>query len=526
MKFSGRSLGRTAALLLAVSVLATIGAAAEGTGNEAVTKVTKKDVSKYTAAQISADMGLGLKAGESFDAVQAAAAKNGGFSTVKVSGSWDGLISDDGSFTLDADWLAGLKAKVDAAASQDMYIILELTGGDYAKGEQKAVWSRVAEEFADYDRKLIFAGDFIEVKPAADKAEDKKDDTADKKTIPQTIRSVKGSENRVLLADAGDWYTLSGEGNIIAGVDAAGFAVKGDAFTDEDAAMIENSFGKIELDWVNAGVPVIIDNAAFSGFAMAEENVKWAESFAEGAKKLGVAAVFDKVGGKEDKAADKLLKTYADTNTTGSVFTLTDTELECEVADTGYIELNGGKGSIALDDLFSEVKRDKVKAVRLTCSSGFSVEGEKGSDVVRKVIDIAELTGDSLSLTNSAGGYAKVKYEIFVGEDKLEAYTKYLQFTEPDGSGQVYARAVMMVKYEDIADVSSVKFTFDLDGKEASVNSSKFYHAVSQQGELTEPDEDYVFVAAVISGVPEESVEGFTIKDIELVRTQTEDEQG
>ena len=101
MKVSGHRTAQLSACLLTIAVLAAVGAAAEETGDKTVTKVTAKDVSKYTAAQLNADMGLGLTAGAGFDAAQAKSAAERGFGTVKIECDWSGQVSADGSYTLD-----------------------------------------------------------------------------------------------------------------------------------------------------------------------------------------------------------------------------------------------------------------------------------------------------------------------------------------------------------------------------------------------------------------------------------------
>ncbi len=512
MKINGRSVVGASAILLTLGILSAIAAGSIGTGNEIVTKVTNKDVSKYTAAQLNADMGLGLDAGDSFDAAAAKTAKDRGFGTVKVTGDWSGHISADGSSTVDADWLAGIKTTVDAAAAQDMYIVLELDG---ETDDNTAVWQQIAESFAKYDRKLIFAGDFT-ADTTADKTDAKKPANAVK-----AIRGVKGNADRVLLVDAADWYSTETDNYMMVAVSGESFAISGDVFTEEDGSSIREQFGKAELDWADAGIPVVVDGAAESSFAKAEENTKWAESFGLSAKKLGVPVLFDTIGGKEDKAAAKLLDIYKKTSTTGTVLEHFDAEEGTKVLNSGYADLKAGEDgkyscTLTLDEMTGDADADSVTAVRFTGSCGFSAGDAYGKDVIKNVLTVDEI-GDSIIITSeSAGG--RIKYEVLGTDHALEPDTKYLQFTAPDDSGNCYARAVMMVKYEDIADVDEVKFTFDLNGQKASVKSEKYYRAVSQQGSKLEADEDYVFVAAVISGVPEDQITGLTISDIELVK--------
>ena len=563
MKISGRSVSAAAALMLTFGILLTIAAGTVSASDETVTKITKKkDVTGYTAAQISSEMGLGLSADDGFDSKQAAAAAGRGFGTIKVTGDWSGHISKDGKYTVDADWLAGIKKTVDAAASQDMYVVLSFDSKNKTSAEQKIVWSQIAESFAKYDRKVIFAGGLADVyadtytdskaeskaesgaesnteSKAESKAESNTESKADSvnssankqqggtavKSTINTIRAVKGCENRILLIDADDWYSVDTDANMIVSVSASGFAVNGNIFTDEDDAQLELQFGKLELGWLDYGVPVVIDGAEMSSFPKADENVKWAESFASGAKQLGVPVIFTKVGGKDDKAAVKLLSTYSDTDTTGTVIVTDEAEDKCKVAESGYVTMKagaGGKtsGSIQLDDLLGDTDREDVKAIRFVSIDGFSFKNDKGFDSVKKLLYLDDIVGDEVVLTCAAGSTAKVRYEVLVEEHTLARDTKYLQFTEADGSGKCYARAVMMIDREEAEQASEVKFTFEIDGQVAAVSSSKFYNAVSQQGEIIKPEDGCVFVAAVIAGVPEEQVKTLTVKDIEIVKAE------
>ena len=517
MKVSGHRTAQFSACLLTIAVLAAVGAAAEETGDKTVTKVTAKDVSEYTAAQLNTDMGLGLTAGAGFDAAQAKSAAERGFGTVKIEGDWSGQVSADGSYTLDEEWLAGLKQSVDAAVGQDMYIVLSLESeSDDGRAE---VWKQVTECFAKYDRKLMFAGDLSEAE--SDKNNAGSTAKSNKKTVIQTIRAVKGGEHRVLLVNSADWFSVETDADMMVAVSGENLNVKGTAFTDEDTDMIKTQLGKYELDWIDVGVPAVIDGTAASSFAKADENVKWAETFGSLAKQLGAAAIFDKVGGKDDKAAVKLLDTYKNTVTAGTVLESFDAEKGTKVVNSGYADLKAGAGGklsckLTMEELFGDADAEKVTAVRFTGGCGFRLGDEKGKESIKRVLNVDELKGESITIT-SESTWGRVHYEVLAADRVLEPYTKYLQFTEADESGKCYARAVMMVKEAEAEEASAVKFTFDMNGQSATVSSAKFYRAVSQHGEVLEPEEDHVFVAAVISGIPKEAAENLTISKIELV---------
>jgi len=108
------------------------------------------------------------------DAVRAA-----GFRTVRIPVSWRNHMSTDGNYTVNSAWMARIKQVVDYAYSKGMFVILnvhhdnisisDLNSGKtgYAlstdsavktksKAFLSAVWRQIAEEFKDYDEKLVF----------------------------------------------------------------------------------------------------------------------------------------------------------------------------------------------------------------------------------------------------------------------------------------------------------------------------------------------------------------------------------
>lgn len=100
---------------------------------------------------------------EMIDAVRAA-----GFETLRIPVSWHNHVSDDGSYTISAQWLDRVQEVVDYAMDNDMYVILNIhhdnsTGYMYPSQEYaeqskayiRSVWTQLARRFADYDEHLI-----------------------------------------------------------------------------------------------------------------------------------------------------------------------------------------------------------------------------------------------------------------------------------------------------------------------------------------------------------------------------------
>ena len=515
MRITERSGIAAAALLLTFGLPAAVNVFAEGTGNE---KVTAKDVSKYTASQINADMGLGLTIALPADSTAAPAAFEQGFDTVRFTGDWTEHISDDGKFTVDEEWISEIKTAVDAAAAKDMYIVLSLDSENSTAKETKAVWAQLTEAFAAYDRKLVFEGDFF--------IKDDKPADNDNKSVIETVRAAKGGKDRILMAEpVQQWSTVGFDSNMIAEISGSIFDVKDKSFTDKTAKQIEDKFAAVGIGFVGEGVPACIVGAAESSFAKADENTKWAECYGSSAKKTGVSAVFDKLGDKQtDTAAAKLFNSYSDTSQ-GSMLEYDKDEDNTKLGSTGYITLTSGKGSIKIADLLGDTEREDVKCVRMTACGAFKVDGTDADSALKQVVSLDDIKGDSIDIISAEGSTATwVKYDILTKVSTIQPDIAYLQFTEPDDSGMCSVRAVKMVKYDDASTANSVKFTFDLNGQKAVVNSGKFYRAVSAQGELIEPDDDYVFVAAVITGIPEDTAKSLSITDIELVFNEPDED--
>ncbi len=98
--------------------------------------------------------------------------KNAGFNAMRLPTAWSAhLVADAEPWTIDPDWLARVKEVVNYGIANAMYVILtdhwdngwlELNCNAEAKDgvikKEKAIWTQIANYFADYGEKLIFAG--------------------------------------------------------------------------------------------------------------------------------------------------------------------------------------------------------------------------------------------------------------------------------------------------------------------------------------------------------------------------------
>ncbi|MCM1227207.1 MAG: cellulase family glycosylhydrolase [Clostridium sp.] len=100
------------------------------------------------------------------------AVKAGGFNTIRIPVTWyQHLYQENGTYKIDDKWMAYVKKFVDYAYNQDMFVILNMHHEDFINVSQftdatlndatqklTGVWTRLSEEFKDYDQKLIFEG--------------------------------------------------------------------------------------------------------------------------------------------------------------------------------------------------------------------------------------------------------------------------------------------------------------------------------------------------------------------------------
>ena len=100
--------------------------------------------------------------------------KEQGFRSVRIPCAWVwGHMADADRYTIDAEWMARVKQVVDYCIKANLYVVLNqhwdggwlennimATGAQKAKNMAvlKAVWQQIANEFRDYDERLLFAG--------------------------------------------------------------------------------------------------------------------------------------------------------------------------------------------------------------------------------------------------------------------------------------------------------------------------------------------------------------------------------
>ena len=98
--------------------------------------------------------------------------KAAGFNAIRVPVTWTQHIDDSNGCKIDSAWMARVKEVVDYVIDSDLYCILnvhhDVGGNSWLKASDAsvktnsekftAVWTQIADEFADYDTHLIFEG--------------------------------------------------------------------------------------------------------------------------------------------------------------------------------------------------------------------------------------------------------------------------------------------------------------------------------------------------------------------------------
>ena len=98
--------------------------------------------------------------------------KAAGFNAIRIPCAWNShLVADAEPFTIAPTWMARVREVVDYAYKNGMYVIinthwdggwleLHANSDDCANvvKKEKAIWTQIANEFADYGQRLIFAG--------------------------------------------------------------------------------------------------------------------------------------------------------------------------------------------------------------------------------------------------------------------------------------------------------------------------------------------------------------------------------
>lgn len=323
------------------------------------TPVKAENAGILTAQEIMRDMGTGFNIGNSLDSYGRGGGSDiyaweqawnnpvvtqelistihrKGFNTVRIPVTWYEHILNRSDYSIDENWLGRVKAVVDYAIDEDMYVIINvhheqwLNRSDFAiayesiSPELKAVWRQIANYFEDYDQHLIFEGMNEPRICKGQESEWTTDDPAVFEVINrlnadfvETVRSVDSpyQYTRLLMIPG---YAASADKSIYEKVIIPGGNDKnGDGYDDYvaisihaykpfdfalgsgDHSVFSDSYDcelkKILYDiwftFVSKGVPVVIGEYSASNYGYDNARVEWAKAYMTYAKELGIPCV-------------------------------------------------------------------------------------------------------------------------------------------------------------------------------------------------------------------------------------------
>lgn len=136
--------------------------------------------------------------------------RNAGFNAVRVPCAWNSHIEDSETFKVSDKWMARVKEVVDMIVNNGMYVILNIhwDGGwlennctpdkqEANNKQQKALWTQIANQFKEYDERVLFAGCN---EPNAENAEQMAVLATYEQTFVDAVRATGGrNAKRVLI---------------------------------------------------------------------------------------------------------------------------------------------------------------------------------------------------------------------------------------------------------------------------------------------------------------------------------------
>lgn len=410
-----------------------------------------KSISTMTTQEIAADMGVGWNLGNTLDShdgtnfkklgleaetywgnpkatkalIQAVKAK--GYKTIRVPVTW--YPHADSKYNIDAKWMARVKEVVNYCIDEDMYVILNIhheegawlnpsKGYNALSPQFKAFWQQIATEFKGYDRHLIFEG-MNEPRTIGKSYEWTGGNATERTVINQlnklfvdTVRATGGNnKTRCLMlptygassgATAMQAFEMpANDDNLMVSIHAYTpyeFAMNGkgtSTFSSSMKTQLENLFSDINNCLLSKGYTVVIGEFGATNKYNNAERIKWANAFAELAKKKGIPIVMwdnntvnntdagERFGlinrstlkwySESDSMVTNLIKTYKDTKTE----VVTDPSVGLKDAETIYdktLTASGyNKPSSAVTYDFPNMEEGSYIAVTYDTSSKYTI---------------------------------------------------------------------------------------------------------------------------------------------------------
>lgn len=301
----------------------------------------------YGRKDLSAEIGWGnpKTTKEMIEAVHDA-----GFETIRIPVSWHDHVSGD-DYTVDGEWMARVKEVVDYAYDDGMHVVINIhhdnilnptqtpsatNPGYYPSSAKKAesekfitsVWAQIAEEFKDYDEKLVFET-LNEPRLAGTNYEwwfDSNNPPADCADAIETINGFNQSAVDVIRKSGGNnasrYIICPGYGAGETGCNAKGFklpddpankiilsvhgyipqdlclgsntditSAKATQFSDNYKKQVEDFYSRLNSNFISKGIPVFVGETGVSNKNNNSARTEWAKATYENAEKYGIVNV-------------------------------------------------------------------------------------------------------------------------------------------------------------------------------------------------------------------------------------------
>lgn len=228
------------------------------------TEEEAENTERMTAVEIAKDMGIGLNLGNTMEAYEATncekstytwipkvgsntprdyetcwravettqavidGMKAEGFRTVRIPVFWGNMMEDDGTYTINEDYMNRVQEIVDYCVNDDLYVVVNCHHFDEfiirrndledCKRIFNTLWTQIAEHFKDYGDKLIFEGfneylggqRFDESGVLKDRSDDEAYELTNalNQTFVDAVRATGGNNGDRMLIVSGYWTNI------------------------------------------------------------------------------------------------------------------------------------------------------------------------------------------------------------------------------------------------------------------------------------------------------------------------------
>lgn len=258
--------------------------------------------------------------------------KAAGFKTIRIPVTWYDHMDENGN--IDKEWLARVSQVVDMVLQEDMYAIIDLHHEDwlvptYENSENAtfllaAVWTQIADNFKDYDQRLLFEG-FNEVRLIGTDDEWNAGTTEARKIVNlynqvfvETVRNTGGlNKNRYLMVapychsaerEALEEFVIPEDNHLIVSIHEYvpyKFTMKEDGNSDwnpnnvQDTEEIDEVMSNLSEFFTSRNIPVIISEFAAADRGNTQARTAWAQYYVNSAKDKDIMCIWWDEGSKK-----------------------------------------------------------------------------------------------------------------------------------------------------------------------------------------------------------------------------------